>query len=95
MAAADTAWLVENRAERPWVSGEVGHTPGCVCCVARGALAEALGRLFRARAVGAVPFFTRLGAVPADESGAEAVRRVLAADALVSACYRPEIEPNT
>jgi hypothetical protein len=51
-------------------------------------VAEALGRLFRARAVGEVPFFTRLGVVPASEGGALSVRQALEADGLASACYR-------
>jgi hypothetical protein len=87
--AEGLAWLVEDAAA-PWGSGEAGHVPGCACCVARSPVAEALGRLFRARAVGVVPFFTRLGVVPASPAGEAAVRQALATDGLASACYRVE-----
>jgi len=85
---SNTGWLVEDRAMAPWVSPEEGHAIGCACCVARSPVAEALGRLFRARATGEVAFFTRLGVVPADEAGAQAVRQALVNDGLASACYR-------
>jgi hypothetical protein len=88
----DVAWLVEDAAAAAWDSREGGHVAGCACCVARSPVAEALGRLFRARAVGKVPFFTRLGLVPASEAGESAVRQALATDGLASACYRVEAE---
>ncbi|HTI00893.1 MAG TPA: hypothetical protein VL752_08100 [Acidisoma sp.] len=89
-ATADVMWLVEDAENAAWDSRETGHVPGCTCCVARSPVAEAMGRLFRARAVGEVPFFTRLGVVPASEGGAVAVRQALETDGLVSACYRLE-----
>jgi hypothetical protein len=89
-AAPDVAWLVENPDEAAWASGEAGHLPGCACCVTRSPVADALGRLFRARAVGEVPFFTRLGAVPASAAGEAALRQALESDGLASACYRLE-----
>jgi hypothetical protein len=82
------AWLIEDAAAAAWDSREAGHAAGCTCCVARSPVAEALGRLFRARAVGEVPFFTRLGVVPASEGGALSVRQALETDGLASACYR-------
>jgi hypothetical protein len=90
IAAADTLWLVENPAAEPWDKSADGHGPGCACCVSRSAVAETLGRLFRARAVGEVPFFQRLGAVPAGPAGDAALRQALASDGLASACYRLE-----
>jgi hypothetical protein len=84
------AWLVEDAAVAAWDSREAGHVAGCTCCVARGPVAEALGRLFRARAVGEVAFFTRLGVVPASAGGEASVRQALETDGLASACYRVE-----
>ncbi|MCB8883418.1 hypothetical protein ACELLULO517_24435 [Acidisoma cellulosilytica] len=89
-AAMGVAWLVENPAEASWDGRETGHVAGCACCVARSPVAETLGRLFRARAVGEVPFFTRLGAVPAGPEGEAALRQALETDGLASACYRLE-----
>ena len=37
--------------------GLAGHVSGCPCCVPRGPVAEALGRLFLARARGEVAWF--------------------------------------
>ena len=84
------AWLVEDPVGASWDSREAGHVAGCACCVTRSPVAEALGRLFRARAVGEVPFFTRLGIVPASEAGAASVRQALESDGLALACYRLE-----
>lgn len=89
-AAKDVAWLVEDPAEAAWDGRPGGHAQGCTCCVTRSPVAEALGRLFRARAVGEVPFFSRLGVVPAGEAGAAALRQALETDGLASACYRLE-----
>ena len=86
--APGVAWLIEDAAVAAWDSREAGHVAGCTCCVARSPVAEALGRLFRARAVGEVPFFTRLGVVPAGAGGADSVRQALETDGLASACYR-------
>ncbi len=60
------------------------HVPGCACCVGRGPLAAALGRLFIARAKGEVGFFRRVVVTGADA----AVRAGLAEDTLVSARFR-------
>ncbi|MCB8876415.1 hypothetical protein [Acidisoma silvae] len=88
--APDVAWIVENPEESPWDSRMAGHALGCTCCVARSPVAEALGQLFRARAVGEMPFFTRLGAVPAGPEGDAALRHALETDGLAAACYRLE-----
>ena len=86
--AEGVAWLVEDVTVASWDSREAGHVAGCTCCVARSPVAEALGRLFRARAVGEMPFFTRIGVVPANASGETSVRQALETDGLASACYR-------
>jgi hypothetical protein len=88
--AANTGWLVEDAALAPWGATDEGHVIGCACCVARSPVAEALGRLFRARATGEVAFFTRLGVIPSGPSGETAVRQALVNDGLASACYRIE-----
>jgi hypothetical protein len=88
--ADGVAWLVEDAAVAAWDSRESGHVAGCTCCVTRSPVAEALGRLFRARAVGEVPFFTRLGVVPANPAGEASVRQALETDGIASACYRLE-----
>ncbi len=91
--AEGVAWLVEDAAVAAWDSRDAGHVAGCACCVARSPVAEALGRLFRARAVGEVPFFNRLGVVPVSEGGEAAVRRALETDGLASACYMLKLLP--
>ncbi len=63
----------------------LGHRIGCVCCVPRGAAAEALGRLFLARARGEVGFFRRVVVCVAD---AAAVREAVLGDRLVAGRYR-------
>ena len=86
--AEGVAWLVEDPAVAAWDSRAGGHVAGCTCCMSRSPVAEALGRLFRARAIGEVPFFTRLGVVPASAGGEASVRQALETDGLASACYR-------
>ena len=86
--AEGVAWLVEDTAVAAWDSREAGHVAGCTCCVTRSPVAEALGRLLRARAVGEVPFFTRLGVVPANPAGEASLRQALETDGLAAACYR-------
>src|SRR6185312_16438294 len=49
-----------------------GHRIGCACCQPRGAAAEALGRLFLARARGEVRFFRRVVVSVADVSAVRA-----------------------
>jgi hypothetical protein len=65
-----------------------GHPAACACCAPRGAVAEALGRLFLARVRGEIPFFRRVVAVAVTEAGAAAVREALASDPLTAARYR-------
>ena len=62
-----------------------GHRIGCACCLPRGAVAEALGRLFLARARGEVGFFRRVVVCVPD---AAAVREAVLGDRLVAGRYR-------
>ncbi len=64
-----------------------GHLAGCACCAPRGKVAEALHRLFLARARGETGFTTRL-VVSAGREGEEAVRQALAGDAFLAGRYR-------
>jgi hypothetical protein len=63
------------------------HGLGCACCGARGPVAAALAELFRARAMGQAPFFTRV-VVLASPAGQAALRAALEGDALARARYR-------
>ncbi len=67
--------------------GLAGHAPGCACCVPRGPVAEALGRLFLARARGEVAWF-RSVAVLASLAGEAAVRAALAEDQVSAGRFR-------
>src|SRR5689334_16719300 len=61
------------------------HPAGCACCAPRGRLAEALGRLFLARARGEAAFFREVIAVLPDENDQAELRAALASDPLVAA----------
>ena len=62
------------------------HGIGCSCCSPRGPAAEALTRMFRARATGAAPFFKRV-LVLASPAGEAAIRAALAEELLTAARY--------
>ncbi len=64
------------------------HPPGCPCCAPRTPAAQALARLFLARARGDGPPFAQVLAVPRTEAGAAAIREALAADLLAAARFR-------
>ncbi|MGC1408937.1 MAG: hypothetical protein WA864_08360 [Acetobacteraceae bacterium] len=64
-----------------------GHAPGCACCVPRDPAAQALGRLFLARARGEVAWFHSV-AVLASPAGKAAVRVALARDQVSSRRFR-------
>jgi hypothetical protein len=64
-----------------------GHAPACACCVPRGPVAEALGRLFLARARGEVAWFRSI-AVIATPAGKVAVRAALAGDQVSAGRFR-------
>ncbi len=65
----------------------LGHPLNCTCCTPRGPAADALGRMFRARATGAAPFFRRV-VVLASPAGEAAVRAALNEDVVTAARYR-------
>jgi len=64
------------------------HPLGCICCAPRGPVAEALGRLFLARARGELPWFRSVVAVTHSAAGADAVRAALAGDVVTAARFR-------
>ncbi len=66
------------------------HPLGCACCAPRGPVAEALGRLFLARARGELPWFRSVVAVTRTEAGAEAVRAALVGDVVTAARFRQD-----
>jgi hypothetical protein len=67
--------------------GQAGHVAGCACCTLRGPAADALTTMFRARAMGLAPFFSRV-VVLASPAGVAAVREALAADVVTRARFR-------
>jgi hypothetical protein len=95
-AERDDVYLTEGNAE-PVLSGyaerftlpeaKFGHEIGCNCCTPRGPAADALARLFRARATGTAPFFKRL-IVHASPAGEKAIRNAIARDVVTAARYR-------
>jgi hypothetical protein len=96
-AGPDAALLVEGDAVVPaghvmarfrLGPGLTGHPFGCACCVPRGPVAEALGRLFLARARGDVPFFRSVVAVVATPVGEAAIRAALARDQVSAGRFR-------
>lgn len=64
------------------------HPLGCACCLPRGPVAVALGRLFLARARGEAPLFDTVIAVTRGAAGAVAVRTALTDDVVTSARFR-------
>ena len=92
---AATALLVEaeptaspGRAVAGFVLVPALHPPGCPCCAPRAPAAQALARLFLARARGDGPVFARVLALPRTEAGAAAIRDALATDLLATARFR-------
>ena len=94
-AGSGDAWLVEDGAAMPpqgygvrfaLPAPKFGHIAGCSCCSLRGPAADALTRMFRARATGAAPFFKRVR-VLTSAAGEEAVREAIASDVVTAARY--------
>jgi len=95
--ASDEAVLVEEGQSAPfghtvvWFRlappARLGHPMHCLCCVPRGPVAEALGRLFLSRARNEVPWF-RAVAVIASARGQGAVRAALAEDQVSAGRFR-------
>ena len=67
-----------------------GHPVGCACCVPRGPVAAALGKLFLARARGELPWFRGVLVVARSAAGEAAVRAALAGDVVTAARFREE-----
>jgi hypothetical protein len=65
-----------------------GHPAGCACCTLRNGAAQALSRLFLARARGEIPFFRRVIAVVGTGAGRQAVLQALQTDPMASGCFR-------
>jgi hypothetical protein len=89
------AWLVEDIAAPPpsgyahrftLPANGFGHAMGCTCCAPRGPAADALARMFRARATGTAPFFKRV-LVLASPAGEAAIREALTKDVMTAARY--------
>ncbi|MSP04361.1 MAG: hypothetical protein EXR05_03775 [Acetobacteraceae bacterium] len=96
-ARADSAWLIQGDAPAPGAgpvarfqssASSPGHPAGCVCCLPRGPVAEALSRLFLARARGEVAYFRLVLALPHNAAGATAIRDALAQDSLLAGRFR-------
>jgi hypothetical protein len=96
-AGQDAALLIEGDAAVPdghaatrfrLAPGLIGHPFGCACCTPRGPVAEALGRLFLARARGEVAFFRSVVVVVATLAGEAAVRAALAEDQVSAGRFR-------
>ncbi len=64
------------------------HMIGCACCLPRGPVAVALGRLFLARARGEAALFDTVVAVTHSAAGAAAVRAALDGDVVTRARFR-------
>lgn len=86
--------LVEDDHDMPpagyavrFVAPKFGHQPGCFCCTARGPAANALSALFRGRATGAAPYFSRV-IVLASLSGEADIKAALDQDAVTKARFR-------
>jgi len=97
-AGPEDALLIEgdSPADRPAVARFplpvriAAHPPGCLCCAPRGPAAQALGRLFLARARGELPWFRSVVAVTRSAAGADAVRAALADDVVTTARFRED-----
>lgn len=96
-AGPDAAWLVQDDTAAPagvpvakfaLPAAMHGHPAACACCVPRGPVADALSRLFLARARGDVGFFRSVIACPRDAAGAAAIRAALASDPVLRARFR-------
>jgi hypothetical protein len=96
-AGAQAALLIEDGVDAdPPRAAAVGHFAvkasahaiGCACCLPRGPVSVALGRLFLARARGEVEFFDQVVAITHSKAGAAAVRAALEDDVVTRARFR-------
>jgi hypothetical protein len=80
---------VERFRVRAFVFGPAGpHRIGCACCTPRVPVADALARLFLARARGDSGFFQSVLAVPLGAAGAAAIRAALDSDQMAASRFR-------
>jgi hypothetical protein len=91
--AGPIAWLVEDEAATDAAIHERYtlarlHPVGCACCAPRGAVAQALGRLFLRRARGEVAMFGAVGVQARGPAGLAAVAEAVTADVLARARFR-------
>jgi hypothetical protein len=70
-----------------FAAGVASHVAGCACCQGRSEAAQALDRLFQARARNACPWFDRVLVLDEEGTGAE-VLAALREDALAQARFR-------
>lgn len=91
------AWLAQDGAGVPasvpvvrfsLPPSPVGHPAACSCCIPRGPVEEALGRLFLARVRGEVPFFRTVIAVASNDLGVAAIKAALRTDPVSQARFR-------
>jgi hypothetical protein len=98
-ADAATALLIEDgdpAASPPPAGASVAHfvlsaswhALGCACCLPRGPVSAALGRLFLARARGEAPLFDTVVAVTRSAAGRAAVCAALETDVVTRARFR-------
>ncbi len=96
-AGPDSALLIEGDGAlppgRPAASFTVpvvaqNHPAGCACCAPRMPVAQALSRLFLARARGETAFFRDVVAITVTAAGHAAVLMALTDDPLVSAWFK-------
>jgi hypothetical protein len=96
-AGARTALLIEDGAAASpplgtpvahFALSATAHIIGCACCLPRGPVSMALGRLFLARARGETPLFDTVVAVMRGPAGEAAVRAAVRDDLVTRARFR-------
>src|SRR5277367_3590589 len=86
--AGDPGLAAAGDVVQPWsVQGATAHAAGCACCRPRALFAEALSRLFVARARNDIAFFSRV-IVPCAPGQEAALAEALAADPVTAARFR-------
>ena len=80
--------MLPGRPTACFAASQTIHAAGCRCCLPRGPVSLALGRLFLARARGEVAFFDVVVAVTLTPAGAAAVRAALQDDVVTRARFR-------
>ena len=100
-AGPAVAWLIQGDAPAPphapvarfvLPDRPPSHPVDCACCAPRGPVADALSRLFLARARNELAFFRQVMAVPADAAGREAIVAALRDDPLLAGRFRLAVD---